>query len=405
MSGKAKLSGLIRPIPALLLSIFVWAAPALFAEYVFFSPQGGYTVEVSLENSSLLHLPIYRNAITSLEVVGDYAVGGTSAEPGLSPFLFAVSLSTRKLESRFDVGDLVPGQREVRSGFGRGPNGILWAGTLPDREGDSGHLIEIRLDNRQIAASDLGAPVSGEGIFCLTAPRDGLALYGIAHPSGRFFAYDLKTGAVQIFEETAPSRKTLAFLGSYALEPGDFLCRRLALDSRGRVYGSLPVSKLFRFDPAERAIEILPEEIPDVWGRRPLGRVDSWALGPDGVLYGGNAGDGQLFTLNPETKSVSNLGKPIMMPRMKGLVFGRDGYLYGVAGAAPGYAHLFRFDPRGKGFSDLGNPRFLLKAPGIEQGIWWRGFQIGTVAVSEDGRWIVLGEEEALSQLMIFPVD
>ena len=194
-------------------------------------------------------------------------------------------------------------------------------------------------------------------------------------------------------------------LDSYALEPEDFLCRRLVLDSRGRVYGSLPVSKLFRFDPTERVIEVLPEEIPEVWGRRPLGRVDSWAVGPDGLLYGGNAGDGQLFTLDPETESVSNLGKPIMMPRMKGLAFGRDGCLYGVAGAAPGYAHLFRFDPRGKGFFDLGNPRFVLKAPGIEQGIWWRGFQIGTLAVSEDGRWIVMGEEEALSQLMIFPVD
>ena len=42
--------------------------------------------------------------------------------------------------------------------------------------------------------------------------------------------------------------------------------------------------------------------------------------------------------------------------------------------------------------------------PGIEQGIAWCGFQIGTVIASEDGRWIVLGEEETLSQLMVFPV-
>ena len=45
-----------------------------------------------------------------------------------------------------------------------------------------------------------------------------------------------------------------------------------------------------------------------------------------------------------------------------------------------------------------------MKEPGIEQGIAWRGFQIGTLAVSEDGRYVVMGEEEALSQLMVFPV-
>jgi hypothetical protein len=45
-----------------------------------------------------------------------------------------------------------------------------------------------------------------------------------------------------------------------------------------------------------------------------------------------------------------------------------------------------------------------MKAEGIEQGIPWRAFQIGTVAASEDGSYIVMGEEESLSQLMIFPV-
>jgi hypothetical protein len=89
---------------------------------------------------------------------------------------------------------------------------------------------------------------------------------------------------------------------------------------------------------------------------------------------------------------------------MKGLAFAADGRLYGIAGGAPGTTHLFSYDPRSGGFLDLGNPRFDMKAPGIEQGIWWRGFQLGTLAASDDGRFIVMGEEEALSQLMIFPV-
>ncbi len=400
-----KYRSLVLTVTVLFLAVLVPMGSVLLAEFVFFSPPGGYAVEVSLENSPPPHLPMYRNAITSLEIVGDHAIGGTSADPGSSPFLFSVSLSSRRLESRLDLADLVAGQRSVCSGFGRGLSGPLWAGTLPDRDGDSGHLIEVRVEGAMLNAFDRGTPVPGEGIFALAASFDGEELYGIAHPSGRFFNYNVNSGATRVFEETALSPETLHFLGAYALTPEDVLCRRLAVDSRGRVYGSRPVSKLFRFDPNEKEIEVLPDEIPAVWGRRPLGRADSWAVGPDGLLYGGNSGDGQLFSLNPEDGSVTNLGKPIMMPGMKGLGFGRDGFLYGIAGAAPGYAHLFRYDPLGKGFLDLGNPRFLLKAPGIEQGIWWRGFQIGTLAVSEDGRWIALGEQEALSQLMVFPVN
>ncbi len=184
----------------------------------------------------------------------------------------------------------------------------------------------------------------------------------------------------------------------------DALSRRLVLDRQGRVYGSYPVNKLFRFDPGQKKIETLADELPAVWGHAPLGRVDSWALAPDGTLYGGNAADGQLFRLDPATGKVANLGKPAVAPRLKGLAFAKDGSLYGVAGAAPGgYAHLFRYDPE-HGFTDLGNPRFIMKEPGIEQGIAWRGFQIATVAATEDGSSIAMGEEEALSQLMVFPV-
>ncbi len=59
---------------------------------------------------------------------------------------------------------------------------------------------------------------------------------------------------------------------------------------------------------------------------------------------------------------------------------------------------------KNEGYKDLGNPQFILKAPGIEQGIEWRGFQLRTIAASEDGKYIVMGEDEALSQLLIFQV-
>jgi hypothetical protein len=162
---------------------------------------------------------------------------------------------------------------------------------------------------------------------------------------------------------------------------------------------------MFAFDPTKKTFQFLETPLPAVWGREVLGQVEAWAKAPDGKLYGGNAGDGQLFVLDPVTKKIKNLGKPMMMARLQALAFGRDGKLYGLAGGAPGYSHLFYYDEKGAGFVDLGNPEFTMVAPGIEQGIMWRGFQLSTLAASADGKYMVIGEDEALSQLMIFPVE
>ena len=394
----------MKKIPFLFALFLAAVLGRLNAEYKFFTPPGSFAVEVSLENSPYPRLPAYRNAITSLAVVGDWVVGGTSAEKGLSPFLFAVSLSDRRMAYSVDLKELVAGQRAIRSGFGAGATGVLYCGTIPDTAGGDGHLLEVLVEGRALVVHDLGVPVRGQGVFALTADPGREALYGITYPSGQFFARDLKTSKTTLLSDTVPGERDLVFLQNYALEPADYLCRRLIQDQKGRVFGSMPVNRLFRYDPDTGRLSVLEAELPEGWGRRALGRVDAWTMAPDGALYGGCAGDGQLFRLDPDTGRVSNLGKPAQMPGMKGLAFAADGRIYGVAGGAPGYAHLFCYDPAAQNFTDLGNPRFEMKAPGIEQGIWWRGFQIGTLAATPDGRQIVMGEEESLSQLLVFPV-
>ena len=164
-------------------------------------------------------------------------------------------------------------------------------------------------------------PVAGQGVFAVAFDAKADTVYGICHPSGKFFAFPVKARSATVYDQAAPTRRELRSAHEFALEPEDVLCRRLVLDRQGRVYGSKPVNKLFRFDPQSKAVEILADELPEVWGRRALGRVDAWALAPDGALYGGNAGDGQLFRLDPATGKVANLGKPAMMPRMHGLAF------------------------------------------------------------------------------------
>jgi hypothetical protein len=364
-----------------------------------FAPAESFAVEVSLENATALRLPIYRNAMASLAVVGDYAIGGTAAEVGLSPFVFAVSLSKRRLEAAFPLGRILPGQRAIESGFGRSRDGMLFAGTIPEAAGGSGHLLSVRVENGALEVIDLGIPVPGEGIFTVTS--DERAIYGISCPSGRFFVFHRADRSTEVYAKTVPDRTALAELQQLLLKPEDYLSRRLAIDKAGRVYGSLPMNRLFRFDPERKSLDVLPNELPPGWVRRPLGRVDSWAIGPDGQLYGGDAADGQVFRLDPSTLEIANLGKPNIMPRVYGLAFAQDGSLYGVTGGTPGYTHLFRWDPR-HGFADYGNPMFTMTEPGLEQGINWRVFRIGSMAASEDGRYIVMGEREALSQLMVF---
>jgi hypothetical protein len=386
------------------LVVLLTLTGTLQGRYEFFTPDGSFAIEISLENSSELRLPMYRNAVTSLAVVNDLIIGGTSAGPGLSPFIFAASLSGRRLEKAIDMERVIPGQLAVKSGFVRDKDGTLFAGTVPQELGESGHLMRVSVGRDGLEIKDLGFPVPEEGIFALALDAVRQVIYGISHPSGQFFTYQLVDGTAKIFEETVPSERTVSSLGYYGLEPEDYLSRALVLDREGKVYGSQPGGRVFRFDPVEQSFEVLADPLPEVWGRAPLARVDSWAVSPEGILFGGNAADGQLFKLNPKTGVLTNLGKPIMMPRLKALAFAGNGKLYGVAGGTPGYAHLFSYDPEGKGFRDLGNPRFVMVAPGIEQGVFWRGFQIATMAVSEDGKYVVLGEDEALSQLMVFPV-
>ena len=89
----------------------------------------------------------------------------------MSPFLFAVSLSRHRLELVLDLSSVLPGQRSVQSGFGRGPEGFLYGGTIPDRPGDGGHLFKFRVKGNEIEAADLGVPVAGQGIFALAVDR------------------------------------------------------------------------------------------------------------------------------------------------------------------------------------------------------------------------------------------
>lgn len=394
----------------ILIMLSLWSN-RLFSQYTFFNPDGAFAIEASLPNSNLTRMPMYRNSIASLAVTGDYIIGGTKAKEGLTPFLFTASLSQQVMTDLEDINQTIEGQQSIQSGFCRGKNNQLFAGTIANKNFDNipgdGHLIRVTVDTKgNISVEDLGIPVKGEGVFSLLCNAEGTMLYGISYPSGNFFSFNIENKLTKVYDDIVPTEKSLKILeAEYALGPEDYLGKSLICDEKGFIYGSLPVNKLFCFDPQKETFEILETELPEVWGRRTLGRIESWAKAKDGTLYGGNSGDGQLIALDPVSREITNLGKPIMMNGLKGLTFGKNGKLYGIAGALPGYAHLFSYDAKNGGYQDLGNPEFRMAAPGIEQGIQWRGFQLGSIAASEDGKYIVMGEDEALSQLLVFMAD
>lgn len=401
----------MKKLTVSLLAIFLMnVCPGILcAQYTFFNPKEAFAIEVSLDNTDLKRLPIYRNSISSLAVVDDFIVGGTSAREGLNPFVFLASLKEQQLKTFTDLNEVIKGQRSISTGYCKGKNGVLYAGTMANKRSDGsagdGHLMQIKIaTGGRIVIEDLGVPVPGEGIFSLVSDAKGTMLFGVTHPSGIFFKYNIASKKVKTFRDVVPTQKDIRTFHEYSLEPQDYLSKALVEDKAGLIYGSAPVNRIFTFNPKDDSFKFLDNTLPEVWGRRTLGQVESWAKSPEGILFGGNAGDGQLFSIDPTTKKVSNLGKPIMMPRLRALAFAKDGKLYGIAGALPGYAHLFSYHQNGEGFLDLGNPEFKMVAPGIEQGINWRGFQIGTMAASEDGKYIVMGEDEDLSQLLIFAV-
>ncbi len=393
-------------ISTLLILFLLESNSSAFAQYTFFRPVGSFAIEVSMENTELKRLPIYRNAITSLSVINRNVVGGTTAEDNMSPYLFLASLEKRELTNFLDLNEVIKGQSKIRSGFVKDSKGQLYAGTIPNELNQSGgHLLKIKIDNNsQLSAEDLGIPVANEGIFTIVGSNDKRKIYGISYPSGYFFAYEIESRQTKIYKDLALSETVVSSLyNQFSLEPKDLLSNALIVDNQGLVYGSLPFGKLFYFDPNSETLNELEMELPEVWGRRSLGQVQSWVKTRTGKVYGGNRADGQLFELNPITKQIKNIGKPIMMPGISGLVEGANGKIYGTAGEKPGYAHLFSYDDR-NGFKDYGNPEFEMVAPGIEQGIYWRGYQLATISASEDGKYIVMGEDESLSHLLVFTV-
>ena len=245
----------------------------------------------------------------------------------------------------------------------------------------------IRVD-APCSVTDLGIAVPGDGVYALGISRFWDVIYGLSYPNGQFFSYNIATGKFTIHgnvaEHAIPGEK---------FEKDKNLGRALLVTADGRVLASGEAGALFVYDA--NGLKKLPVSAPTVPGREPYNRVDAWAEDSQGTIYGGTS-DGYLFRLDTKTMRLDNLGKPLNQYRIRGLVFGRNGKLYGVGGDDDEMARLFCYDPANGAYQMLGMID-VNRRPYYS----WQAYVIDAMAVGLDGT-VYLGQSERKSKLYLY---
>jgi outer membrane protein assembly factor BamB len=278
-------------------------------------------------------------------------------------------------------------------------DGKVYGGTI-NANGEGGHLfmhdpkeeIELSFDSIEgwalpilpypmepgVQIVDSGLPVPEEGILTLTIDEERGRIYGLTQPSGLFFVYDIREGTTWI--KGSLGRKNIS--------------RALICDGEGNVYGSREEGYLFKYDVTADEIINLDIQIPASKGRQYLNAVDSLVQADDGIIYGGTVADGFLFSFDPASERLINLGKPTRQARIRALTVGYDGRIYGVAGEENGIAHLFYYDPLTGDLTDLGIPRAVIPKE-------WTGLEFDSMVTGSNGE-IFMGESDRISHLFIY---
>jgi outer membrane protein assembly factor BamB len=241
---------------------------------------------------------------------------------------------------------------------------------------------------------DLGIAVGNNGIYALTIDPRARTLYGITYPDGHLFAYEIPQ---QKFRDLGEVDHKIIFHGPE--RDWRSLPRALVVDDLGRVYTSGDDGLLVYYDPKSGKIQstgvIIPGEYYPVQAYVGHPVVEYLARDETGLVYGGSS-DGFLFSFNPSTLKLVNLGKPRTSRRLRALTIGQDGRVYIVAGERIEPCRLFSFDPKERGFRDLG-----VIAVDRSPYYSWRGYQFDSIATGPDGT-IYLGESERRSHLFLY---
>jgi hypothetical protein len=268
-------------------------------------------------------------------------------------------------------------------GYEKYPGGSLLKYSPPANQAARPIRVDVATE-----VTDLGIPVAGDGIYSLAIDRRTDTIYGLTYPNGHCFRYAIHGGKFEVLGKVAERR-----MPGEKFELDKNISRAIAVHSNGTVFMSGEDGAIYRLAGTELAKTGL--FAPTVKGREVYNRVDAWAECPEGNLYGGTS-DGYLFRLDPGAQKIENLGKPLNQYRIRGLVFARNGKLYGVGGDDDEMARLFSYDPeRGVyemlGFVDVNRRPYYM----------WQAYKIDSMALGLDGS-IYMGQAERISKLYLY---
>jgi hypothetical protein len=264
-----------------------------------------------------------------------------------------------------------------------GGNQILGGWWGPEGGGLFGHSATVetgqgmeQFRGAKSAIESLKLPRGAHGLAALAGPADDGIAYGLSLPDGGLLRIAGGSDRARVVARVANPAPVLALLPT------------------GELLGAFAEGRLWHYAPKAGQLTALDAHAPCQKGKRHVAGVQSLIAGADGLVYGGTSTDGFLFSFDPETHAVVNLGKPNRQSNIRALAQGRDVRLYGVVEEPQGLAHLFRFDSTTRGFCDLG-------VVGAAFPECWTAHSLGSLAVGPNGE-LFIGETDSLSHLFVY---
>ena len=215
---------------------------------------------------------------------------------------------------------------------------------------------------------DLGEAASGEPI--VHAVADSSRDHAVGVTTHHLFTVDFANPKIQAVEEVSG-------------------CGRLALGSKGGVFGSDGAGHLWRFDVQAGKLQREAVKLPEGgWSKAP----QVWARVPNtGLLYTVDD-DGRLFSFDEQRGFSASLGKTMFTP-VTCMAATFDGRVFGSCG--DGIAKMFCYDPRRpQEVTDLGVAVSLFERRRY-------GYLFGAAVTGRDGE-IVFGEDDDGGHLWLY---
>jgi hypothetical protein len=255
---------------------------------------------------------------------------------------------------------------------------------------------KVKLPGMSCELEDLGIPLAHNSIYALAINAAGNEIYGITYPDGHFFVYSIE---IKKFTDLGPVDEKIVFHGPERYWRS--LSRALVCDRSGKVYFSGTGGTIRYYDPVTKKINETDSKIPGDYYYlqffEDYAVVDYFAIDLNGLIYGGSS-DGYLFTFDPVTMRLRNLGKMRSSRRLRCLSVGIDGKMYMMAGerSSSRPCQFYSYDPLTGGFEDLG-----LLIVDRSPYYYWRGQQFDAMTTGKDGT-LYIGESERRSHLFIY---